>query len=284
MFSTFFVLGCLHYAAGQGCSQLSIDLNKKLDLGIEDNDVNLDGNVSFSDIKHDTEEYYDYNHDGKVTEKEWVRRWTCRYGDTQYVATYIYLVINRGLESTTVASFDIPMFRTGIPVPVFREVNRQRYVEFSTKNCVDRYLTLDEKLELNANVNDFNNDSTVNADDFLHDLQNNYDRDNDGNVTEAEWVLQWVCAYGDDGYFARYTWSEFTGGRQTIPNNFFAGDTANTIAQHKAKVRKIYETFAEEQKEADCPAKNAGHGQKENVQSFIVVAAVHVVFAVFCHI
>ena len=44
-----------------------------------------------------------------------------------------------------------------------------------------------------------------------------------GNVTEEEWVLRWICAYGDDGCYARYLWRRFTGGLPTIPNNFFSG-------------------------------------------------------------
>ena len=45
-----------------------------------------------------------------MTEKEFVRRATCRFGDTVYVATYIYNKISRGRGNVTKESFNVPPF------------------------------------------------------------------------------------------------------------------------------------------------------------------------------
>ena len=42
---------------------------------------------------------------------------------------------------------------------------------------MNRDLSVDEKVELNAKANDFNNDGLVGDEDFLNDLTNNYDTD-----------------------------------------------------------------------------------------------------------
>ncbi|XP_005107098.1 uncharacterized protein LOC101847212 [Aplysia californica] len=51
--------------------------------------------------------------------------------------------------------------------------------------------TLGERFALNLGINDADNDTFVSGPEIYNDFKNNYDTNNDGCVTEAEWTQRW---------------------------------------------------------------------------------------------
>jgi len=99
--------------------------------------------------------------------------------------------------------------RGGFDVKDFIIGARARYEEFARKKCLNKCISVEEKLALNARNNDFNNDGLVTAQDIRYDLNNFYDENKDGFVSKAEFVSRWICNYGGSTDFARFMWRDF---------------------------------------------------------------------------
>ncbi|XP_025089149.1 uncharacterized protein LOC112561116 [Pomacea canaliculata] len=229
-----------------GCVSTSLSIDEKLRINAAANDHDNNQIVDASDVAYDLSHNYDTNGDGAVTEDESITRWTCAFGDTVYFARFVFNLLSRGQAEIRPEQFNVPPLDTGIPLSRFIELNRQRYELFSNDSCVNTDLTLDQKLDINAQQNDHNNDGLVTSDDIAYDLNNRYDANKDGKVTQAEWVLHWSCAYGDTAAYARYTWQQIGRGAEYIQSSQFSGppfDTGIPIAAFRASNRQRYETY-----------------------------------------
>ncbi|PVD31646.1 hypothetical protein C0Q70_07063 [Pomacea canaliculata] len=239
-----------------GCVSTSLSIDEKLRINAAANDHDNNQIVDASDVAYDLSHNYDTNGDGAVTEDESITRWTCAFGDTVYFARFVFNLLSRGQAEIRPEQFNVPPLDTGIPLSRFIELNRQRYELFSNDSCVNTDLTLDQKLDINAQQNDHNNDGLVTSDDIAYDLNNRYDANRgllqmknsreslteDGKVTQAEWVLHWSCAYGDTAAYARYTWQQIGRGAEYIQSSQFSGppfDTGIPIAAFRASNRQV---------------------------------------------
>ena len=114
-------------------------------------------------------------------------------------------------------------------------------------SCVNADLTLAQKLALNARNNDHDHDRLVTTTDIAYDLRHHFDGDGDGGVTRFEWVLGWLCHYGDSGDFARFVWGRVAGGAHSIRASHFSGppfDTGVALDAFTATNRRRYEEWA----------------------------------------
>lgn len=232
----------------ENCVPTTISLNEKLRLNGQANDHDNNNVVDYSDISYDLDHNYDTNGDGGVTEQEWVQRWSCAFGDTQYLARFAFLQIGQGaVEIRKEECCHRPPFTdTGIPLDAFIAANRQRYDLFQRYQCVNTDLTMDQKLDLNLIQNNHNNDTVVDATDIAFDLNVNYDKNNDSQITESEWLLRWCCAYGDTADYARYVWRAISRGSQYITAAMFTGspfDSGIPLATFRETNKQRYEAY-----------------------------------------
>ena len=108
-------------------------------------------------------------------------------------------------------------------------------------------MDVEQKLVINFGDNDHDNNQLVTSADIAHDLDNNYDTNEDGKVTEFEWVMRWICRYGDSGDYARFVWNMITHGAASMQASQFTGppfDTGIPMAQFKAQNRDRYVKWA----------------------------------------
>lgn len=122
-----------------------------------------------------------------------------------------------------------------------------RYQLFESLKRVNVDMDLDEKLAINAQHNDHDNNRLVTFDDIAYDLSHNFDTNHDGKVTQFEWVVGWICAYGDSGDFARFVWNQIRKGADSIQASQFSGapfDTGIPLDAFKAKNRNRYVEWA----------------------------------------
>jgi len=230
------------------CESKSITLDQKLALNADANDNDGDGVVTNSDVYYDLSVNYDTNNDGLVTEAEWITRWACAFGDTDYMARYAYVLITGGVANISIAFFNTTT--VNFPRETFITFNRARYTQFSDFNCVNTDLTLDEKIAFIMRDNNHNNDAVVDTSDLVFDVGNNYDTNNDSQITSAEWNTRWVCAYGDSADFARFVWNQLTHGADFITTANFNGppfDTGLPVASFEAMNRERYAKFNAQQ-------------------------------------
>jgi len=199
------------------CTSSVVSLERKLELVAEDNDHDKNGLVTFDDLYYDVSNHFDANKDGLLSEGECVDHFSCRYGDSDQFATYFCAVIMGGNDDINYAQvYNVEPFVSGIDLQSFVGVARSRYENFFNFKCMNRDSSLDEKIERNAANNDFNNDGQVTPADLKYDLDNFYDTDKDEVITQAEFVVRWVCNYGTSSDFARFFWQTFSGGSNTI--------------------------------------------------------------------
>ena len=109
-------------------------LIKKLAINFKHNDHDNNHLVTSDDIAYDLNNNYDTNHDGKVTEFEWVVRWMCSYGDSGDFSRFVWDQITKGADSIQASQFTGPPFDTGIPMDTFITMNRNRYVAWAAQN------------------------------------------------------------------------------------------------------------------------------------------------------
>nr|KAG5703268.1 hypothetical protein BaRGS_034179 [Batillaria attramentaria] len=264
--------------ASSACVSESLTVDQKLDINFEANDHDGDQIVTTSDIVYDLDTNYDTNKDGKVTEEEWVKRWTCAFGDSKFFARYVWADISQGEDSIRGSQFNVePLNTTGIPRDGFIAMNRARYTKFQTDNCVQRELTVDEKLQLIARDNDNDNNGVVTNSDIVHDLDNNYDQDSDGKVTKGEFVQRWVCAYGDSAAYADYVWGQLSQDAESIASSSFTGEPFSSgvpLEDFLANNRKRYEDFEEAQGSSLAVSLQT----KQSFVCVLIVAVLHVVY------
>ncbi|XP_076452326.1 uncharacterized protein LOC143287964 [Babylonia areolata] len=228
------------------CKSTSLPIEDKLALLARDNDFNDDGLVTYDDLYHDLSTHYDTNRDEQLSEGECIETMRCRVGYTEKVAQYVCARIMQGEQSVPFTALNVPPFIEGMPLSQFLQINRQRLDTFYNSRCVNRDLTLEEKLELNAKNNDFNGDGLVTSQDLDYDLFTFYDADQNGEVTKAEFVARWMCNYGDSADYARYTWSQILQGAPTITRGAFNNppfDTGVPIEDFRARNRQRYENY-----------------------------------------
>nr|KAG5699535.1 hypothetical protein BaRGS_033731 [Batillaria attramentaria] len=217
------------WAARETCVSTDLTREQKLQLNAQANDHDNNSVVDYSDFAYDLNNNYDANNDGNITEAEWVKRWTCAFGDTEFYARYMFALLSGGESDIQAADFNVPPFSTtGVPLDGFVATNRQRYETFSSDNCVNTSLTIDQKLDRIMEDNDHNNDGKVTTSDVVHDLKNNYDTNDDGHVTKQEWVLRWICRLGDTVAYAAYVFNELAPGADQIGTSGFTGEPFNT--------------------------------------------------------
>ncbi|XP_070205340.1 uncharacterized protein [Littorina saxatilis] len=240
------------------CEKQIISLDEKLRRIGRDNDHNNDSLVTTSDVVYDVTNNYDTNGDGIWTESECVKRMMCRTGDTTLQAAFNCALVLQGQPNISISVFNyVPALVTGIPLDAFVQANRERYELFNNSQCVSTCLTVEEKLALNAVYNDFNKDGVVTTQDISHDMATRYDADNDGQVTQAEWVAAWMCNYGDSGDYARFVWNQLTQGAPSVDvNNLPLGAPFDTtgvpLSDFVANNRNNYNTYAQNNGQREC--------------------------------
>jgi len=233
------------------CASKDITLDQKLALNAAANDHDNDNVVTNADVVYDLKENYDTNDDGFVTEAEWITRWACAFGDTDYMARFAYVLISGGPANVSIASFSGS--NINFPMDGFVAMNRARYTRFNADKCVNVDLTVEQKLDRIMVDNNHNGDDVVDTSDIVFDVNNHYDTDNDTKTTEAEWITRWVCEYGDSAAFARYVWNGLTHGAAFITDAAFQGppfDTGVPTAGFRAMNKERYDKWAEQQASA----------------------------------
>ena len=59
--------------------------------------------------------------------------------------------------------------------PFFANFGKFDFFGANNRNCVSKFISMDEKMSYIARDNDFNQDGLVKIEDFVYDLNNNYD-------------------------------------------------------------------------------------------------------------